>query len=227
MCRSLVGISASVLLVAHGFAQNAGIPAWKSRDLTSASEIGHSPPKSESTSRSLSFEEADDPTINAHPVPVHVPLPAARRAAEKAECLAHKKAHDDAIAQYRQAVALDPLYYQAWNNLALELDAAGKTGEAEEVLLRLTQDYPEHILAFSNLATLLSGKKRYAEAETVARRAVKLHKFSFKANYVLGTILVDEGYWNDEARTALQYAQVRYPDAKTALDRWPSTAAHD
>jgi hypothetical protein len=43
------------------------------------------------------------------------------------------------------------------------------------------------------LAALLSGQKRYAEAEAVARQAMKLHNFSFKANLVLGTVLTDEG----------------------------------
>src|ERR1017187_519730 len=104
---------------------------------------------------------------------------------------------------------------------SLELNAAGKTDEAEQVFRRLMQSNPEHVLAFTNLATVLSGQKRYAEAEAVARQAMKLHKFSFKANFVLGTVLIDQGKWSDEAKITLQYAQVKYAEAKTLLDRWP------
>ena len=119
-------------------------------------------------------------------------------------------------------MALDPLYFEAWNDLALELETAGKTDEAEQVYRRLMQSNPEHVLAFTNLADLLSSQKRYAEAEAVARQAMKLHSYSFKANLVLGTVLVNEGKWSDEAKTKLEYAQVKYPEAKSLLDRWPN-----
>jgi len=55
----------------------------------------------------------------------------------------------------------------------------------------------------------------------VVRQAVKLHAYSFKANYTLGLVLVDQGKWNEEAKAKLEYAQLRYPDAKTLLAKWP------
>jgi tetratricopeptide (TPR) repeat protein len=204
---------------------NPGMTTEETRRLIAVSEMGHSTVRSESPSRSLKFEESDDPTMAAHSVPPHEPLRAALKAAEKAERLSKKKQPPEAIAAYREAVALDPLYFEAWNNLALELQAAGKTEEAEQVFRRLMQSNPEHVLVFTNLATLLSGQKRYAEAEAVARQAMKLHSYSFKANLVLGSILIGEGKWSDEAKTKLQYAQVKYADAKTLLDRWPEGAA--
>ena len=206
--------------------QNPGMTTEQTRALTSALEMGHSTIKPDGLTRSLSFEEGDDPTVIAHPVPQHEPLPAARKIAEQAEHLAHKKPHkkqtEEAIAKYRQAVALDPLYFQAWNNLALELNADGKPDEAEQVLRRLMQSSAEHVVVFTNLAAVLSGQKRYADAETVARQAMKLHGYSFSANYVLGTVLVNEGRWTEEARTKLQYAQLKYPEAKSLLDHWPA-----
>jgi tetratricopeptide (TPR) repeat protein len=201
-------------------AQDRGTPTSQTRSMTAVDEMGRS------GLGPTGFEEADDPTIAKHPVTPHEPLRAARKAAEKAEHLAKKKQHDEAIAGYREAVALDPLYFEAWNNLALELQAAGKSDEAEQVFRRLMQSNPEHVLVFTNLATLLSGQKRYADAETVARAAMKLHGYSFKANLVLGTVLVSEGRWSDEAKTKLEYAQVKYPEAKTLLKTWPEGAAH-
>jgi tetratricopeptide (TPR) repeat protein len=222
MRRLLPVVSGSLLLARVLLPQNPGMTTQTTRALTAVLEMGRSTVGPERSSRSLNFEEGDDPTVVAHPVPPHEPLRAARKAAEKAEHLAKKKQHEDAIAEYREAVALDPLYFEAWNNLALELQATGKTDEAEQVFRRLLQSNPEHVLVFTNLAALLSSQKRYAEAEAVVRQAMKLHKYSFKANLVLGTVLIDQGKWSDEAKTTLQYARVRYPEATAMLDRWPA-----
>jgi len=227
MRRLLPVISSGLLPAMAVLAQNPnpGMTTEQTRELIAVSEMGHSTVRSEGPSRSLNFEEGDDPTVVAQPVPQHEPLRAARKAAEKAEHLAKKKQHEEAIAEYRQAVALDPLYFEAWNNLALELEAVGKKDEAEQVFRRLMQSNPEHVLVFTNLAALLTAQKRYADAEAVARQAMKRHSYSFKANLVLGSVLIDEGKWSDEAKTKLEYAQVRYPEAKKLLDRWPNNAA--
>ncbi|MGA3039373.1 MAG: tetratricopeptide repeat protein [Bryobacteraceae bacterium] len=226
--RHLLPVISAGLLPAMALAAqtaNPGITTQTERVFIAVSEMGRSTVGSEGEARSLKFEEGDDPTIVAHHVPPHEPLRAARKAAEEAERLAKKKRGEESIAKYREAVSIDPLYFEAWNNLALELEAAGQRDEAEQVYRRLIQSNPEHVLAFTNLAALLSGQKRYAEAEAVARQAMRLHNFSFKANYVLGTVLISQGKWSDEAKTKLEYAEVRYPEAKTVLARWPEAAA--
>ena len=217
MRRLLFIVLAALLPAAALLAQIRGITTPETRGTPSVDEPGRS--------RGIAgFEEADEPAFARHPATPHEPLRAARKAAEKAERLAKKKQHEEAIAEYREAVALDPLYFEAWNDLALELQTSGKTEEAEQVFRRLVQSNPEHVVVFTNLATLLSSQKRYAEAEAVARQAMKLHSYSFSANLVLGTLLVNEGKFSDEAKTKLQYAQVRYPEAKKLLERWPENA---
>ena len=89
-------------------------------------------------------------------------------------------------------------------------------------LRHLTESAPHHVLAFNNLAAILFEQQRYAEAEVVERQAVKLHPFSFKANYLLGTALVRQGRYTPEAKLDLQYAMAKYSEAKTLLDQWPS-----
>ena len=228
MRRLLRFISGGTLPVMALLAQpNPGMTTAQTRELIAVSEMGHTPPEAESLSRSLTFEESDDPTVAAHAVAAHQPAGAARKAFNKAEHLAKKKRGEEAIAKYREAVAIDPLYFEAWNNLALELEAAGQKREAEQVFRHLIESEPRHVLGFTNLAALLSGQKRYAEAEAVARQAMKLHKYSFKANLVLGSVLIDEGKWSDEAKSDLQYAQVRYPQVKALLDRWPAKSTRN
>ena len=225
MRRILAVISGGLLPAATLLAQNPGMSTQTTRALIGVTEMGHSTVGSAGPSQSLKFEEDDDPTVVAHPVTPHEPLRQARKAAEEAEHLAKKKRGEEAITKYRDAVALDPLYFEAWNNLALELQAVGKMDEAEQVFRRLVQSNPEHVLAFTNLAALLSGQKRYAEAEAVARQAMKLHSYSFKANYVLGSLIFSQGKWSNEAKTKLEYAQVRYVEAKKLLEHWPDKAA--
>lgn len=215
-------ISSSLLLAPALLAQkgNAGIDVWTTKELIGVSEIGRSHLGTEGPDM-LTFEKNDDPTLSPIPLPLHEPLRAARKIADEAEHLAKKKRHDEATVRYRQAVTIDPLYFQAWNNLGLELKAVGKTDEAEQVMRRLMQSNPEHVLVFANLTGLLSDEKRYADAEAVARQGVKLHSFSFIASFVLGTLLVNEGKFSDEAKIKLEYAQVRYAEAKKLLEHWP------
>lgn len=217
------------MLYSQGSTPSPGIPTQTTREYNTVMDMGHRPAadaKAESASvpwRSLSSEAADDPTLGAEIAP-HDPPKTARKAAGKAEHLAKKGQHEEAIAEFRSALAIDPQYYEAENNLALELEAVGKTEEAEKALHHLMDSAPEHILAFTNLATLLCEEHRYADAEAVARLGLKRHRFSFKSNYLLGAALIDEGKWTDEAREKLQYAEVKYPEAKTLLEKWPAPA---
>lgn len=220
--RSSAFVIAIGLLLPPGLIAQ-GIDPGTTRQLTAVSEMGHAPVQPERLPRALTFEEGDDPTVGAHSVAMHEPPPAARKAAEKADRLAKQKRRSRAIAKYRAAVAIDPLYFQAWNNLALELEGAGQTREAGQILRRLVESNPEHVVAFTNLANLLSDQHRYAEAEAVARQAMKLHTHSYSANYVLGTVLINEDKWSDEARASLEYAQLKYPMAKAMVDRWPKS----
>lgn len=146
------------------------------------------------------------------------------RRPEKAEHLSKKGRHEDAIAEFRSALAIDAQYYEAENNLALELEAAGKAEDAEKTLRHLMQSAPQHVLGFTNLGALLCQQHRYAEAEAVARQALERHRFSFKANFLLGTALVDQGKRTEQAKLKLEYAQVKYAQAKALLDRWPAPA---
>jgi tetratricopeptide (TPR) repeat protein len=205
----------------------AGADAGTAHELNSSIAKGQQQPAiSEAAStpwRSLSSEDGDDPTVGT-PISRHDPPPKARKVAAKAERLAKKGRHEDAIKEYKAALKMDPQYYEAENNMALEQEAAEETKKAEKTLRHLMKSSPDHILAFTNLAALLCQEHRYREAEAVVRHGLKRHPRSFKANFLLGTILVDEGNWTPEARAKLEYAQTRYTEAKTLLEKWPPQA---
>ena len=59
------------------------------------------------------------------------------------------------MAEFKKALQIDPQYYQAENNLALEYFDAGHADLALATLERLTKSDPKHVLAFDNLAIVL------------------------------------------------------------------------
>jgi tetratricopeptide (TPR) repeat protein len=151
----------------------------------------------------------------------HQPATGARKAARRAARLSAKERHDEAIEELRRALAIDPQYYLAENNLGLEFRRAGKPDLAIATLEHLSKSAPNRVLAFNNLAEILYEAQRYPEMETVARQAQKIHPYSFRANLLLGLALVRQGSWSKEAKRDLQYASLRHPEAKNVLEKWP------
>jgi tetratricopeptide (TPR) repeat protein len=103
----------------------------------------------------------------------HQPATGARKAARRAARLSAKERHDEAIEELRRALAIDPQYYLAENNLGLEFRRAGKPDLAIATLEHLSKSAPSRVLAFNNLAEILYEAQRYPEMETVARQAQK------------------------------------------------------
>jgi len=77
----------------------------------------------------------------------------------------------EAEKHYREAIAIDQLFYPAKVNLAVLLSAEGRNNEAEVLLREVLEAYPEeHQVAYS-LGLLLAETGRYPEAETWLTRA--------------------------------------------------------
>jgi tetratricopeptide (TPR) repeat protein len=168
-----------------------------------------------------SSETEDDPTLSVDAYN-HVPVATARKALQRAERFRRKGHHEQAIDEFRRALAIDPQYYQAGIELALELETIGEVELAIETLQHLTRSAPNRALAFNTLAQILCDLHRYSDMEIVARQVMSIHPCSFRANLLLGDALVRQGQWSKEARRVLEYASLKYPDATTLLDTWPT-----
>lgn len=81
----------------------------------------------------------------------------------------------DAIAAFRQALALHPDHLQALNNLALQLTAAGDFDEAERLYRRMLELQPGSAEGHSNLAQLFQMQGRLDEAAESYLRALQLN----------------------------------------------------
>lgn len=193
------------------------------RELGEVSKWSHEP-ESANNQIPLWGGPDDDPTLAADDIQHEAPV-AARKLAQHAEHDSKKQRHEKAIAEFKSALQIDPQYYEAANNLALEYFDAGQPDLAIETLRALTKTEPKHILAYDNLAIILCRVGRYPEAEGVATHAYTMHPFSYKAAYVFGAALVNQGKWTHDAKQALSYASERHPEAKVLLAKWPAQNA--
>jgi Tfp pilus assembly protein PilF len=117
-----------------------------------------------------------------------------------------------AIVQFQLAIKDFPSYYEAYAEEGAALQTLQETGPAEEALRKSIElSSGQYAEAFFNLAALLTDSKRYAEAETVARKGVAADKSSWRGPFELARALVALKQ-TDEAEKNAQQARDIMPD---------------
>jgi Flp pilus assembly protein TadD len=81
---------------------------------------------------------------------------------------------EQAVAAYREAVALDPRLAIAWNGLAMALAQAGDLDGALEASRRLVELEPDDPLGHTNLSMFYMRKGMVPEAEVEKALAMRL-----------------------------------------------------
>lgn len=118
----------------------------------------------------------------------------------------------------RQAVAIDPEFAQAWNNLGQVYVAQSRPDKAEQAfqtaLDTLTYLSPER--AALNLARLYQQTDRPQKAADLALRAIEENDRFEPAYLVLNEVLVSQGQI-EEALTRLETAQAKLPKRPAIL----------
>lgn len=124
---------------------------------------------------------------------------------------------EEAERRLRAAIAVDPAFLEAHNNLGTLLLERGRLGEAEaELRLASTLD-PNSPIVLANLGVVLLHLGRVPEAENAARAAHRIDPSSIRAQYVLGLALARLGRNPDEAVHYLERASAHFPHARLAL----------
>ena len=90
-----------------------------------------------------------------------------------------------AIKAYERIPATSPLHRNAAIQMASNLDALDRGGEAEKHLDALVKDHPDDLEAIMALGNVLRGHKKFAECADVYSKAVALVPHPEKANWVL------------------------------------------
>lgn len=103
------------------------------------------------------------------------------------------KQFEESIPYFKKAIAMDKLYPDPCNNLAVAYANINKIDEAIEAVkqgLIINPYYPE---GYNNLSSFLLIKKDYVQAEISAKSALKLRPWYGKAHLNLGRIYLELG----------------------------------
>lgn len=78
---------------------------------------------------------------------------------------------DEAIAKYRESLAIDPDFVDAWHGLAMAYNELGRHGEAIEAGKKLCELTPDDILAHTSLSRFYQAAGMVPEAEAEGAKA--------------------------------------------------------
>jgi len=117
------------------------------------------------------------------------------------------------VAHLQKAIAIDPDYMEAHNNLGARYIALGDNERAVDHLETALRLDPSSAFAHLNLSLALYFLKRSEQAEQYARNAIRLTPELPKAHYLLGLILQAEGKNTPEAVEHLERSAVEFPKA--------------
>lgn len=78
---------------------------------------------------------------------------------------------EEAVAAYREALALDAAYADAWQGLALALNDLGRHPEAIDAAQHLVELTPDDVLAHTTLSRMYQAAGMVPEAEAAGAKA--------------------------------------------------------
>ncbi len=99
--------------------------------------------------------------------------------------------------------ALDPKIEHEFN-LGLKFMMEKKYDKAEEILLKMTQTYPNLSGPYANLGTVLKAKEDYQNAEAAFKQALRLNTENAEAYNHLALLYRQTGRFNDALQTYKQ-----------------------
>jgi tetratricopeptide (TPR) repeat protein len=149
----------------------------------------------------------------------HTPPPKAINEAKKGAKARAANLLSDAIEHYQRAVAIDPAYVAARNNLGKCLLDLNPSSAIEQFEAAIAIDPLQPVL-YMNIALAYSLMHRHGDAERAARQAVTLDRAgSHRAAFVLGLVLYHRNRFSAEALKCLQLAQASVPATRFFVDR--------
>lgn len=144
----------------------------------------------------------------------HKPLRKARKEYERAEKANRQGDAEASLRHLREATRLDPEFLEAFNNLGTRLLHMGRPGEAADAFRKAAALDPAESKPYTNLAIALLHLNQPEEAERAARSALRLHRESRHAEYVLGLSLATTRRNIPEALSVLRSASNEWPHAR-------------
>ncbi len=107
---------------------------------------------------------------------------------KRAATLSKKGKHEEAVRELSQAIAIDPEFAEAYNNLGVQYYLLARPLEAQAMLQRAVALDPAAAPSYANLAAVVLALGDSAGAELLARRALTLDPRNAGAQRVLGAL---------------------------------------
>jgi tetratricopeptide (TPR) repeat protein len=124
----------------------------------------------------------------------------------------------EAITSLGEAVAIDPEFTEALNDLAAAYGKAGRIDEAIPLLNSAIRYDPHWRLAYFNLVIAYISVNELSQAEFTARQMTEIADGP-EARFVLGLSLTMEDRFTSETQAALTQAEPLFPQATLLLGR--------
>jgi tetratricopeptide (TPR) repeat protein len=137
----------------------------------------------------------------------------AMRAYDKGRYAAGQGSGRQAIVYFLEALAIDPQFAGAHNDLGAVYLTRGELPQAVEQFQKTIDLAPEHRLALSNLSIALIRMNRCREAGEVARRTLELEPGQARAHLILAAALLAQAGDTGEALAHLERASAEIPKA--------------
>ena len=147
----------------------------------------------------------------------HKPPSKAVRDYERAQARFEKGDLSGSAESLERAIALDPEYMEAHNNLGSRYMLLGKIDQALVEFRRAAELDSNAQLVLVNLAVALLHNRQFAEAEKTAREAMRLVSNDVKSHYVLGIALYAQRRYTPETVESLQRASREFSAARLPL----------
>jgi tetratricopeptide (TPR) repeat protein len=141
-----------------------------------------------------------------------------KRILEKAQKATASGDYQKSIEILRAALEDPAAAPYAYINIGANYLRAGQPSAAIPQFQEAARLLPGDVMAHTNLAFALLLLRKLEEAEQEARAAVTIDKHNAKANWVLGSILANQG--SDEAVDSLRVAAREFPQARVMLARY-------
>jgi Flp pilus assembly protein TadD len=151
--------------------------------------------------------------VTLHQLSHRVPRQAAKEY-DRAVKAKENGTRENAIAHFNRAIAIDPEFSDAINDLGVLYLDAGRTDQAIERFTKAVAVDPHAALPYLNLALAYLRQNQLVDGERAARQAMDLDRGDPHGPMVLGISLVLEGKFTAEAERSLERAARDFEFAK-------------
>ncbi len=142
----------------------------------------------------------------------------AHRELEKAEIALKAGEPQESVKHLQAAIAIDPDYLEAYNNLGCRFLQIGQPQEAVKALEKAVELDPKAPFPLANLSAALLVTRDAPGAEAAARRALQVDPSSVRAHYLLGLSLFYAKKYTPETIQNFRQAAAEFPKAKSILN---------